>query len=234
MSWLIEFYRSALGKKAVMAVTGILLFGFVLGHLAGNLKLYQGQYESGEHAGEYKIDVYAEALREFGEPFFGEMQFLWITRLGLLAVVGLHILSAVQLTMINRRARPGGYQKFSPQASTYASRTMRWGGVIILLFIIYHLLHFTTGDVHPDFTHGEVYRNVVEGFLNPWASGFYIVAQIALAFHLYHGVWSMTQSLGWNGPRLNAVRQKFAAGFAIVIAAGNISFPLAVLTGLVS
>lgn len=231
MQGIIELYRSAMFKKVVMAVTGLMLFGFVAGHMAGNLKLYQGKYSSGEHVGEYVIDVYAEGLREFGAPLLGKEQFLWIARLGLLAAVALHILSAWQLTMINRRARPQNYAKHSPQASTYASRTMRYGGVIILLFIVYHLLHLTTGHTHTgDFVYGQVYGNVYHGFSNPLVSGFYILANIALCLHLYHGLWSLFQTLGFNGERFNVIRRQFAVAFALVICLGNVSFPVAVLS----
>jgi len=225
MSWITDVYRSAMAKKAVMAVTGIMLFGFVLTHMAGNLKLYQGPE---------KLNRYAEGLREIGMPILGRGEALWIMRGGLIVAVVLHILAAYQLTLINRQARPEGYAKTRPQASTYASRTMRWGGVIIALFVVYHLLHLTFGGVHHDFKPGDVYHNVVTGFSNPLISGFYILAQVALALHLYHGLWSLFQSLGWSGPRLNLFRRRFAAAFAIVIAVGNISFPLAVLSGLVT
>ncbi len=221
-----DFYRSALGKKAVMAVTGVLLFGFVFGHMVGNLKLYQGPD---------KLNGYAEALRELGAPILGHGEALWIARFLLLAAVALHIHAATTLTLLNRRARPERYRaKFQPQASTYASRTMRWGGILILLFVIYHLLHLTVGSVHPDFEPGKVYSNVVLGFQQPLVSAFYILANIALGFHLYHGLWSLFQSLGFNGPRLNSFRQTFAAIFAIVISLANISFPVAVLTGFVT
>lgn len=225
MSWILDFYRSAMAKKAVMAVTGILLFGFVFGHMVGNLKLYQGPG---------KIDEYAVGLREIGSPILGHEQALWIARIGLLAAVLLHIHAATSLTLLNRRARPVSYAKTKSRASTYASRTMRWGGVIILLFIVYHLMHLTIGNVHSDFEEGAVYKNVVVGFQNPLVSGFYIVAQIALGFHLYHGLWSLLQSLGLNGPRLNIARRQFAAAFAVIVSAVNISFPVAVLTGLVT
>jgi succinate dehydrogenase / fumarate reductase cytochrome b subunit len=234
MSWIFDIYRSAMAKKVVMAVTGLILFGFVLGHMAGNLKLYLGQYQQGEHQGEYQIDVYAEGLREIGAPILRHGDALWIARIGLLAAVLLHIVSAYQLTMINWRARPEGYARsMVPQASTYASRTMRYGGVIILLFVVYHLLHLTVGSVHPDFEPGEVYRNVVIGFSQPLVSAFYVLAQIALGLHLYHGLWSLFQSIGWSGERFDRFRRQFSAVFAIVITLGNISFPVAVLTGLV-
>ena len=236
MSWILDFYRSAMGKKAVMAVTGVMLFGFVFGHMIGNLKLYYGPAELDEdgrvvHAA--ALDEYAVGLREIGKPVLGKEQALWLARLGLLAAVFLHIHAATTLTLLNRRARGVSYAKASPQAATYASRTMRWGGAILLLFIVYHLMHLTFGNVHPDFEHGAVYNNVVVGFQNPLVAGFYIVAQVALGFHLYHGLWSLFQSLGLSGPRLNVLRRQFAAVFAIVISVANISFPVAVLTGLV-
>lgn len=224
MSWILDLYRSPMTKKAVMAVTGLMLFGFVLAHMVGNLKLYQGAE---------KLDSYAVGLRELGAPVLGYGEALFLMRGGLILAVVLHILSAYQLTMINRRARKLAYRKTRFQESTYASRTMRWGGVIIVLFVVYHLLHFTTGHVHPDFTHGEVYNNVVTGFQNPLASGFYIVANLALGLHLFHGLWSMFQTLGWNGPRFNPLRKTFALVFALVITATNISFPVAVMSGIV-
>lgn len=224
MSWFTDLYRSAVGKKAVMAVTGILLFGFVLIHMIGNLKLYMGPQD---------LDNYGGWLREVGYPALPHQGALWIARLVLLAAVLLHIWAAWQLTLMNRQARPVGYLSRTKVHTTYASRTMRWGGVIILLFVIYHLLHFTTGTVHPDFVEGGVRHNMIAGFGVWWVSLFYIVAQVALGFHLYHGVWSLFQSLGWNHPRFNHWRSGFAHAFAWIITVGNISFPVAVLTGLV-
>lgn len=225
MGWILDLYRSAIFKKAVMAVTGMILFGFVLAHMLGNLKVYGGA-EAMNH--------YAEGLRTFGKPFFGYGQFLWIARIGLLAAVGLHIWSAWEVKRTNRRARPRGYVRETHQASTYASRTMFWGGVIILLFVIYHLLHLTFGTVHHDFVEGDVYHNFVAGFENVWVSGFYVLANLALGFHLFHGLWSMFQSIGWTGDRFNRVRKGFAVVFAVAITVGNISFPVAVLSGFVS
>jgi len=225
MSWILDFYRTAMGKKAVMAVTGVMLFGFVLAHMLGNLKLYLGP--------EY-LDHYAEGLRELGAPFLAKGQALWIARAVLLAAVAVHVHAAVALTLANRRARPTSYVKTTPQASTYASRTMIWGGAIIALFVVYHLMHLTIGNVHPGFEPGHVYHNVVTGFQNPWVSAVYVAAQIALGFHLYHGLWSLFQTLGWNGPRINVFRRRLAAVLAVVICAGNVSFPIAVLTGAVT
>ncbi len=226
MSWFLSLYRSAVGKKAVMAVTGIILFGFVLVHMLGNLKIYQGAQ---------KLNAYAEWLRNLGAPALPHEGALWIFRLVLLGAVGLHILAATQLTLINLKARPLNYRDRKAIQASYASRTMRWGGVIILLFVVYHLAHLTLGTAHPDFVSGDVYHNVVIGFQVWWVSAFYIVAQIALGFHLSHGLWSMFQSLGWWEPEDSKDwRRTFATVFAWVITVGNISFPLAVLAGVVS
>jgi succinate dehydrogenase / fumarate reductase cytochrome b subunit len=214
-----------MAKKALMAVTGVMLFGFVLGHMIGNLKLFLGPH---------KINAYAEGLREIGVPILGHGDALWLARIGLLAAVGLHMLAAWQLTLLNYKARPTSYERQTPQAATYASRTMRFGGVIILLFVIYHLLHLTVGSVHVDFREGDVYHNLVVAFQNPLVAGFYILAVTALGFHLYHGLWSMFQSLGLAGPRLDVFRRQFAAVFAVIITAGFISVPVAILTGLIA
>lgn len=224
MSWFSDLYRSAVGKKAVMAVTGIILFGFVFIHMVGNLKLYGGPED---------LDNYGGWLREVGYPALPHQGALWIARLVLLAAVVLHIWAAWQVTRMSRDARPQGYAMRRPVKMSYASRTMRWGGVIILLFVIYHLLDFTTGTVNPGFQEGEVRRNMLASFSLWYVSLFYIVAQVALGFHLYHGLWSLFQSLGWNHPRFNRWRNGFAHAFAWIITLGNISFPLAVLTGLV-
>ncbi|MFQ5802119.1 MAG: succinate dehydrogenase cytochrome b subunit [Candidatus Methylomirabilales bacterium] len=222
---ILDFYRSAVGKKAVMAATGIILFGYVLMHMLGNMKLYLGREP---------LNHYAEYLRVVGEPFFPYGTVLWIVRIILLLAVGLHILAAVELTLMNQRARPLGYQEKQTVAATYASRTMRWGGVIILLFIIYHLLDLTWGTLNPGFVPGDVYRNVLASFQVWPIASFYIIAQLALGLHLYHGLWSLFQSLGWNHPRFNPWRRSFAIAFTWIITLGNISFPLAVLVGWVS
>ena len=226
MSWFLSFYRSAVGKKAVMAVTGLILFGFVLVHMLGNLKIYQGPE---------KLNAYAEWLRVVGAPAIPHSGVLWMFRLVLLGAAGLHILSATQLTLINLKARPVNYRDRKSIQASYASRTMRWGGAIIALFVVYHLAHLTWGSAHSDFIPGDAYHNVVTGFQIWWVSAIYIVAQIALGFHLSHGLWSMFQSLGWWEPEgRKDWRQTFATVFAWVITVGNISFPLAVLAGVVS
>jgi succinate dehydrogenase cytochrome b subunit len=217
MSSASTFLSSSIGKKVVMAVTGLVLLGFVVGHLVGNLQVYLGR-EAMNH--------YAEFLRAF---LHGTG--LWIARAGLLVAVALHIWAAASLTLANRAARPHGYRQRDDLAATYASRTMRWSGVIVALFVVYHLMHLTWGNVHPDFRHGDVYHNFIAGFRQPLASAFYIVAMVLLGLHLQHGAWSMLQTVGLNHPRYNRLRQGFAYAMAALVVLGNISFPVAVLTG---
>ena len=199
-----------------MAASGAVLFAFVVAHMAGNLQVYLGPTA---------INAYAEKLRHVPA-------LLWAARLGLLAAVTAHIASAYSLTRTSQEARPVGYRARETRESTYASRTMRWSGVILLLFVVYHLMHFTFGNVHPSFVPGDVFHNVVAGFRSPAVSGFYVAAMAALGLHLYHGVWSMMQTVGLSHPRYDHLRHAFATLVAVVIVAGNISFPLAVLTGL--
>ena len=220
----VTFYRSTIGKKVVMALSGLILVGFVFLHMVGNLKVYEGAA---------KINAYGHFLREVGSPVFGHSQLLWIVRLVLLASVGLHIAAAAQLTLADRASRPTGYRRRGSVQASYASRTMRWGGVIVLLFIIYHLLHFTTGTVHPDFREGEVYHNMVSGFQVWYVSAFYILAMVALGLHLQHGIWSLFQTLGLNNGRYNRLLKLVAVGIALLIVLGNISIPIAVLAGVV-
>ena len=219
-----RFYSTSIGKKATMAVTGVILLGFVVAHMAGNLKVFTGAVH---------FDEYAEFLRRIGDPILGHAWALWILRTVLLASVILHIVAATQLSLENSRARPVKYARARTVQASYASRTMRWGGVIILLFVIYHLLHMTTGTVHPDFEHGRVYDNLVAGFEVWYVSAFYIVAMLALGLHIYHGTWSMVQTLGRNSRRLDPMLRRAAAALAIIIVVGNVSIPIAVLTGVV-
>lgn len=233
MTWIGDFWRSTLGKKAVMAVSGIVLFGYVLLHMIGNLKIYLPRYAEGEHAGELPLDVYAHWLREMGAPLFPHEGALWLVRIVLIAAVLAHVWAAWQVSRASWGARTRRYEKVGRVEADYASRTMRWGGVIIALFVVYHILHLTTGQAHADFQPGEVYHNVVAGFSVWWVSAAYVVANLFLGLHLYHGLWSLFQSLGWNHPTFNPWRRYFAATFAVVVTVGNVSFPVAVLTGLV-
>ncbi len=202
-----------------MAVTGIILTLFVVGHMIGNLQVYLG----------------ARALNDYGELLrhFGHGCGLWVVRAGLLATISLHVWAAVSLTWDNRAARPVGYRDVRRQKSTYASRTMIWSGPILVLFIVYHLLHLTTGNAHGDFVPGDVYHNVIAGFSVWAASAAYILAMVALGLHLYHGVWSLLQTLGLSHPRYNRLRTAFSALLAGAVVAGNVSIPVAVLLRLV-
>jgi succinate dehydrogenase / fumarate reductase cytochrome b subunit len=218
MTWVRTFFGSSVGKKLVMAVTGIILFSFVLGHMAGNLQIYLG----------------AEKLNDYAALLKGMGAMLWVVRLALLTVVGLHIWAATSLTLTSWKARPVDYRMTRYQESDYASRTMRWSGPLLFFFIVYHLLHLTVGSAHPSFDAHEVYDNVVIGFSNLWVSGFYILAMLALGLHMYHGLWSMLQTLGLSHPRYDVLRRVFAVAFTLVVVAGNISIPVAVLSGLIT
>ena len=222
--WPVSFYRTAVGKKVVMALTGLIGFGYVFAHMLGNLKIYLG---------ESSLNHYAEWLREVGVPALPRGGFLWLARPVLLIAVILHVHAAWSLARISRAARPSGYAKQDYIAANYASRTMRWGGVIVLLFIVYHLLDLTGGQTNPDFVRGEVYDNVVASFERWPVAVFYIIANLALGLHLYHGLWSLFQTLGWSHTRFDPWRRKAAAAFALLVTAGNVSFPLAVMTGVI-
>lgn len=227
--WLLDFYGSAIGKKAVMAVTGIMLLGFVLVHMLGNLHMYQ----SAE-----KMNEYGEYLRTIGEPILPRSGFLWILRSGLILAFILHIHSAATLTIMNRQSRDIGYKGGRTYvAANYAARTMRWSGIIVGFFILFHLMDLTWGGrlaATDSFTRGEPYQNLVASFQREPVAVIYIIANVLLGIHIYHGAWSLFQSLGWANPRFNQWRRTFAMAFAAVIVIGNVSFPIAVMTGLVS
>jgi succinate dehydrogenase / fumarate reductase cytochrome b subunit len=211
------FWQSTNGKKAVMAVTGVILFLFVVGHLLGNLQVFDGPD---------RLNAYSHFLKNLGE-------LLWLIRGVLILCVVLHIVATVQLALRNQKARPVGYKVKKSVNSNYADRTMYWSGPIVLAFVIFHLLQFTAGYIHPEarFVEGEVYQNVVSGFSVWWVSLWYIFSLILLGFHLRHGLWSMFQSLGMNHPRHTPVLQQAALWIAILITAGYISIPIAVLAG---
>jgi succinate dehydrogenase / fumarate reductase cytochrome b subunit len=225
--WALTLYRSTIGKKVIMAVTGLMLVVFVIGHMVGNLQVFIGSE---------KMNAYAAFLKSTGE-------LLWVARLGLLAAVLLHILMAWQLTQIKNRARPVGYEKREPQVSTLASRTMRWGGVFLLVFIVFHILHFTTGTVfpgasspdaqYPAFSHTDVYGNVVAAFRTPWVVAFYVVAMIFLMLHLFHGAWSSVRTLGLAKPSPNPLHRRVATVLALVVWLGFTAVPVAVFLGVI-
>jgi len=207
-----RFWDSTIGKKVVMAVTGILLVTFVIGHMLGNLQMFIG----------------AEAMNRYAAFLKSTGELLWLARAGLLIAAVLHIVSAVQLTMINRAARPEAYAKSQPAVSTIASRTMRFGGVFLAVFIIFHLGHFTLGTFHPAFSHTGVYGNVIIGFRSPWVVLFYVIAMVFLGLHLFHGAWSGFRTLGLARPSAEPMHRRIALWLAIAVWAGFTVIPVAV------
>jgi len=213
MNRLLIFWRSSVGKKAVMAVTGLVLVAYLISHVLANLLVFDGPD---------RINRYAALLHGTGAA-------LWGARLVLLVAAILHIMAAVQLTLRSRAARPQPYAGGrEPQASTLAARTIRWGGALILIFLIYHILHFTTGAAHPDFVELNPYHNLTTGFRNPWVAGFYVIAMIAVGLHLYHGLWSSGRSLGMSQPSPRPLHRRLALvlagfiwlGFTAIVVAG--------------
>jgi succinate dehydrogenase / fumarate reductase cytochrome b subunit len=203
----------------VMAVTGAMMFVFIIGHLLGNLLVF---------AGPARINAYAQFLH-----FDGTL--LWIVRGTLILAIILHIIATVQLAMRNWKARPIGYSRKEAINSSYASRTMYWSGPIVLVFIIFHLLQFTAGYIHPEarFVEGDVYHNLVSGFQVWWVSAWYIFAITLLGFHLRHGLWSMSQSVGLAHPRHTQTLKRAAFWIATLIVLGYISIPISILLGFV-
>lgn len=228
----LDLYSTAVGKKYVMAITGLLGLGFVVTHMIGNLKLYLGVVmEDGQRV--YDVDIYGEFLRELAVPLLPRTYLLWGLRLVLIGAVILHVHAAYGLTRLNQKARAVKYQSARDyQIANFASRSMRYTGVVVLLFIIWHLADLTWG-VTGDWSRGDVYYNVDQSLSRIPVAILYIVANIALGVHLFHGVWSMFQSLGWNNPRFNAWRRHAAIGTAALIVAGNVSFPIAVMAGVI-
>jgi len=218
----VRFYEAPIGKKAVMAVTGVILFGYALGHLLGNLQIYSPDRD--------QINRYAAFLHDPGRAAL-----LWGVRAFLLAAVVLHITASIQLWIWNRTARPVRYRTKSDVPSSYAARTMIWSGPILAAFVIFHVLHLTVGSVFPLRELGpnqpDVRANLIAGFQHPAVAAFYIVAMLLLCLHLYHGLWSMFQSMGFSHPRFAPGLKRLAAAVAVLIAAGNISIPVAVMTG---
>ncbi|HET6415913.1 MAG TPA: succinate dehydrogenase cytochrome b subunit [Polyangiales bacterium] len=210
----LTLHQTTIGKKVIMALSGLIIVGFAIGHFLGNLNIYLGQEA---------LDGYAATLQSL-PPL------IWGTRLLLLFAFGAHIASAFSLWVRNMKARGSRYKKHQDLATDYAARTMYWSGPILLLFVVYHLLHFTILPAHP----GEVYRNVVEGFQVPLIAGVYMVGNIALGLHIYHGIFSALQTLGASHPRYNSYRRDAAIAISAAITIGNLSFPIAVLAGFVT
>ena len=213
-----RFWHSSVGKKMVMGATGLILVGFIILHMAGNLQFF---------AGAERFNGYSHLLQH------DLIELTWLLRLTLLAAVALHVLAAYQLTRRSWSARPEPYEKREPRVSTSAARTMRWGGVYLLAFIPYHILHFTTGTVHPAFSRDGAYGNVVIGFQVAWVGFFYLGAMAILALHLYHGAWASLRTLGAVRPSADPLHRRVALAIAVVVPLGFSLLPLSVMLGLV-
>jgi succinate dehydrogenase / fumarate reductase cytochrome b subunit len=229
----LSLYQTAVGKKWVMAVTGIMVLGFVVAHMVGNLKLYLGVVE---HNGvmDYDANIYGEFLRDMLVPLFPRTVLLWILRFVIMGAFALHIHSAYSLTKMNLASDTPYSSKRDWLASNFASRTMRVSGIIVLIYLVFHLADLTWGIIPGyDFVRGHPHENVVGSFGNPFVAAFYIVANVLLSIHIFHGAYSMFQSLGVNSPAYNHLRRHLATALAAVILIGNVSFPIAVLVGII-
>jgi succinate dehydrogenase / fumarate reductase, cytochrome b subunit len=218
MNRVAALWHTSVGKKAVMAVTGIIMVAYLITHVLANLLVFQGPEQ---------INTYSRFLHGTGGA-------LWAARLVLLAAVVLHILAAVQLTARRRSARPVGYAGGrDAQVSTFASRSIRWGGGLILVFLVYHILHFTLGTVHASFVEGDPYHNVAAGFASPLVVLFYELAMAAVGLHLYHGIWSSGRSLGLSPASPRPLRRQLALALSVIVWAGFTAIPIAVYTGVI-
>jgi succinate dehydrogenase / fumarate reductase, cytochrome b subunit len=212
------FWRSLVGKKVIMAVTGVILLLFLIGHLLGNLQIFVGPE---------RLNAYSEFLKRLGE-------LLWVVRFVLLASLVLHVIASVQVSLASKRARPADYEKKKSIETSYAARTMIWSGPLIFLYVAYHLAMFTFLVTGPGYSPTDVYRNEVLAFRVPAISAVYVLAMIFLGMHLYHGAWSMLHTLGASNPRYRFLRRAIAPVVAIAITAGYIAIPIAVLMGFIS
>ena len=213
-----RFYDSTIGKKAVMAVSGLILFGFLIAHMLGNLQFFLGK----------------PIMNHYAETLHANPPLLWTVRIVLLISVILHIWSSVDLAVLKRQARPVGYVKRGNVQASLASRTMMWSGPIILAFVVFHLLHLTTGTLHPQFVPLNAYDNLINGLRVVPVALFYIVSMILVGMHLSHGVWSMFQSVGFSHPKYTPLIKTFAAVFSWLLIAGFISIPIAIVAGIVA
>ena len=218
MNQLRALWDSSVGKKAVMAGTGLIMLAYLITHVLANLLVFQGPE---------KINAYSKLLHGTGGA-------LWAARAVLFAALVLHVVAAVQLTFRQRAARPVGYAGGrEPQVSTLAARTIRWGGVLILVFLVYHILHFTLGTVHPAFMEGDPYHNVAAGFSNLGVVAFYELALAAVGLHLYHGIWSSGRSLGMSPPSPYPLRRQLALALSVLVWLGFAVIPIAVYGGII-
>jgi succinate dehydrogenase / fumarate reductase cytochrome b subunit len=221
------FYRSSIGKKAIMAGSGLVLLLFVIGHMLGNLHTFQGPNQ---------LDSYGDFLRRMGEPLLPRSLALWIVRVVVATAFLLHVYFAIDLSVRSRRARQARYAHPDHVQADPAAVSMRWGGLALGLFVVFHLANLTWGWVHPNFTYirGGVYNNVVGSFKVWWITGIYLAAMVALCLHIYHGAWSIFQTFGVNSRRWDNLIRRSAGAVAVVVFLGYISVPIGVVTGLVS
>jgi succinate dehydrogenase / fumarate reductase cytochrome b subunit len=218
MNRLRGLWTSSVGKKAVMAGTGLIMLAYLITHVVANLLVFQGPE---------KINAYSRFLHGTGGA-------LWAARVVLFAALVLHVVAAVQLTLRRQAARPVGYAGGrEPQVSTLAARTIRWGGVLILVFLVYHILHFTLGTVHPTFIEGDPYHNVATGFFSLGVVAFYEIALAAVGLHLYHGIWSSGRSLGLSPPSPRPLRRQLALALSVLVWLGFTVIPIAVYGGII-
>lgn len=218
MNRLALFWQSSVGKKAVMGVTGLILVVYLITHVLANLLVFSGPE---------RINRYAQLLHSSAAA-------LWGARVVLLAAVVLHIVAATQLALRSRAARPQPYAGGrDPQVSTLAARTIRWGGAVILVFLVYHILHFTTGTAHPDFVELNPHHNVTTGFRSPLVAAVYLLAMVAMGLHLYHGVWSSGRSLGLSQPSPQPLQRRIALGLAVLVWLGFTAIVVAGYLGLI-
>ncbi|MDH3470409.1 MAG: succinate dehydrogenase cytochrome b subunit [Acidimicrobiia bacterium] len=224
--WFLSSMRSSVGKKWAMALSGIALLGFIVSHLLGNLKIYFGPEQ---------INDYGEALRDLGGHLAPRTHVLWAVRFGLAAAFAIHIIAAVLISLENRNKRGERYQhRPDYHYVTYASRTMLWSGIIVAAFVLFHLADLTWGNANPDFVRGDVYSNLVVSFERVPVAALYIVANLALGLHIYHGMWSLFRTMGVANPRFNQLRRMLALGTTAAITVGNLSFPIMVQAGVIS
>lgn len=221
----VAFYRSTIGKKIIMGITGLIGVGFVILHMAGNLQVFIGQTK----------------INDYGAMLHGPLaELTWLLRIILIVALILHVTMVVQLTQRSAAARPIGYQKKVPQVSTLASRTMKWGGVLLLVFIVVHILHFTTETIDPGGARGltdihgnrDVYSNIVMSFRIWWVALFYVVAMIALGLHLFHGAWASVRTLGYAKPSGHPLHRTIALAVAAIVWLGFTIIPVAVFAGI--
>ncbi len=229
MSRLGTFYRSTIGKKAIVAVTGLIMLGFLVGHVAGNLKIFVPDPEPGVR----DIDAYAEFLRSMGEPLLPRQGALWATRAVLLVSLVLHVVCVAQLVRCNRAARPVGYSKVRYKQATLPARLMMLSGLVVLAYVIFHVLHFTTGTIDPaSFEEGAVYANLYRAFDGWPFVVLYVACMAFVSFHLYHAAWSAFQTFGLDNPDRNRGLRLFALVLAVLIFAGFVTVPLSFWAGL--